>query len=392
MLPLLPGKRNLLYLLASNATTCSDKQRGPAMSARSSIAELTDHDAEETPADKLFGLITGYYISSAIFAATSFGLPDLLGHGPRGPAELAAEVGADAGALTRLMRLLASVGVLTARDDGQFELSEIGAYLRADQPHSMRSVALQFAGPLQQRTWTELTHAVRSGSPVFEQVAGTGVFAFFAGHPEAASVFNDAMSFFGREVGEALADGAYDFSAARRIVDVGGGHGALLAGILNVYPKAEGQLFELPHVAEGARRFVEAAGLSDRCEVVAGDIFVDPLPPGADLYLLKSVIHDFDNERAAEILRRCRRAMSGGSRLLLIEPMVSACAPSTTANLRVTGSDINMLVHLGGRERTEAEFVALIESCGFTVSAVASIGDLASGLTSTSRIIEASPA
>lgn len=347
--------------------------------------------ATQAPADRLYELITGYYVSSAIFAAVSLGVADQLDAGTGTPAELASALAVDEGALTRLLRLLAGAGVVSAREDGRFELSDVGAPLAAAAPASMRAVALQFAGPLQQRTWSRLTEAVRTGEPVFERVTGTGVFAFFADHPEAAAVFDAAMTFFGGQVGQALATGAYDFGSAKTIVDVGGGHGALVAAILEASPDARGRLFELPHVAERARHSIEVSGLGDRCEVWSGDVFVDPLPARADIYLLKSVVHDFDDDRAVEILRCCRRAMDDHSRLVIVEPMLSDCVQPTAAELRVSGSDINMLVHLGGRERTEAEFVALVRQAGLSVDSITPVGDLPSGVLGSARVIDAIP-
>jgi hypothetical protein len=345
----------------------------------------------QSPADALFSQITGYYISSAIYAATATGAIDALASGWRSAVEVAEECGCDAEAVRRLLRLLSCAGLVLQDGDGRFELSETGALLVRGRPYSMREVALQFAGPLQQRTWSALEHSVRTGEPAFAQATGTDVFSFFAAHAPAARAFNAAMSFFGSQVGIALADG-YDFSTARRVADLGGGNGALLVALLKRHRCLRGILFELPEVAQAARSQLAVAGLERRCEVVAGDLFRDALPRGADVYVLKSVIHDFGDEDAVRILAGCRRAMGAGARLLIVEPMTSARPAPSVLDLRVAGSDMNMLVHLGGRERSEADFRRLCATAGLHVPSIAPLPALPSGMTGSAQIIEAVPA
>ncbi|HWF73836.1 MAG TPA: methyltransferase [Solirubrobacteraceae bacterium] len=344
------------------------------------------------PADVLFGLVTGYYCSAAIYAACALGVPDVLAGGARGHDEVAASCGADPAALLRLLRMLASTGIVVQGDDGGFELSETGRLLRSEGQDSMRALALQFASPGQQGPWMELAYSVRTGHGAFEHAHGVNVFTYMSEHPEGAAVFNAAMAFLGGQSGAALARGdAYDFSALSTLVDVGGGLGTLLANLLEANPELEGTLFELPHTAEGARKLLTERGLTDRCRVLAGDVFSDPLPEGADAYLLKHVIHDFDDPRATEILGACRRAMAERSRLLLVESVHPDRVEPSALHLRMTGSDLNMLVQLGGRERTEEDFRALLDAAGLRMLGTARVGDLPCGMAGTTSIIEAEP-
>lgn len=358
-------------------------------SERAAAAEGAPRGAE-APANGLFRLITGYYCSAAIHVACVLSLPDLLGDGTRGYAELAAAAGCDPGALLRLLRLLASFGLVEQCGDDAFGLTPTGRLLRADGPDSMRALALQFAGPGMQRTWTDLLYSVRTGLPAFEHAHGQGPFAYLAEHPDDAAVFNSAMAFLGGQAGAALARGeALDFSRLRSLVDVGGGYGTLLAGLLEANPGLRGTVFELPHVASGAERLLAERGLAERASVVAGDVFNDPLPEDADAYLLKHVIHDFDDPRAIEILRSCRTAMRDDSRVMLVESVLPDRVQESPLHLRMTGSDLNMLVQLGGRERAEHEFHALLDAAGLRACRVARVGDLPCGLIGTTSIIEA---
>ncbi|MGP0051396.1 MAG: methyltransferase [Solirubrobacteraceae bacterium] len=344
-----------------------------------------------TPADRLYGLMTGYYASAAVYAGCVLGVFDRIAEGERDAAGLAERCDADPGSMQRLLRMLASLD-LVAHDGVGFELTETGRLLCSDGQDSMHALALQFASPGQQGPWMELAYSVRTGSAAFEHAHGMDPFRYMAAHPDSAAVFNAAMAFLGGQSGAALARGAaHDFSRLGSVVDVGGGLGAMLANLLDANPGMRGTLFELPHTAEQARGLLAQRGLADRCEVVAGDVFADPLPVGADAYLLKHVIHDFDDARAVEILRACRRAMAPSSRTLIIETVHPDRVQPDPLHVRMSGSDLNMLVQLGGRERTQGDFRRLIEAAGMTLQGARRVGDLPCGMSGTTSILEAAP-
>ena len=214
-------------------------------------------------------MATSYYVSQAIYAVAKLGVAELLGDGPRRPDELAKATGTNADALRRVLRLLASLGVFTEEAGGEFALTPIGTCLRSGVPGSMHAVVLLFGG-ITQQAWGDLMHSLRTGEPAFSHVFGMDSFAYMAQHPDEAANFDAAMAGFTRQIAIAVA-ASYDFSPFRRIVDVGGGSGALVAGILQANPTLTGILFDLPQVAERAKASIAALGLADRCAVVGGD-------------------------------------------------------------------------------------------------------------------------
>ena len=252
-------------------------------------------DTQLPPPAVLYQLATGHYVSHAIYAAAKLGIADLLGTGPQRCDDLAKATGTHAPALRRVLRLLASAGVFAETEDGRFELTPVGSCLQSG-PGSFRPVALLFTSPGVRAAWGDLLHSVRTGEPALNHVFGMGSFEYFAQHPEEAAVFDEAMGAFTAMVAIAVA-AAYDFSRFGTIIDVGGGEGALLAGILRANPALRGVVFDMPRVAEGANETIAAAGLGDRCEFVGGDFF-EAVPGGGDAYILKHVIHDWDDERA----------------------------------------------------------------------------------------------
>ncbi|HEX2278303.1 MAG TPA: methyltransferase [Candidatus Tectomicrobia bacterium] len=249
-------------------------------------------------------------------------------------------------------------------EDGRFALTPLADGLRSKAPVSWRAFAIFCGESWHWRAWGELLHSVHTGQPAFEYAFGTGAFDYFAAHPEAARIFDAAMTSGGSLQNRAVVT-AYDFSAGTT-VDVGGGEGALLTTILGAYPSARGLLFDLPHVIEAATNLIAKAGLEARCDVVSGSFF-EQVPVGGSIYILKRIIHDWDDGRARVILKNCRTAMSDSGRLLLIEHvLVPGNAPSWTKLL-----DLEMLVITsGGRERTEEEFRALLDSAGFALQRV----------------------
>jgi hypothetical protein len=241
------------------------------------------------------------------------------------------------------------------------------ACLRADLPGSMHAAVLLFGG-ITDKAWGDLLYSVETGNPAFHRVFGMDSFSYMAQHPEEAANFDRAMSDFTRQIAIAVA-AAYDFSTFRTIVDIGGGDGTLLAGILTAWPNLRGILFEQPHVAQRAVEPVRAAGLMDRCEIRGGDFFHE-VPGGGDAYVLKHVIHDWDDLRATMILENCHRAMHAAGKLLIIEGVYPPRIDRSDESRGAASNDVNMLVCTGGRQRSEDEFRALLKSAGFKLTRI----------------------
>ncbi len=313
----------------------------------------------------LFQLVTGHYVSFALYVTAKLGIADLLADGPRPASELAKACGSHAPSLRRLLRLLTSAGVFVEQDGDCFALTPVGECLRSDVPGSQRDTALLFAGPLM-RTWGELLYSVQTGETATQRALGMDAFQYMAKHPEDAAVFNRAMTAVSTQVSSSVA-AAYDFSSIRKLVDVGGGHGVLLRAILKANPTLHGILFDLPHVVEGAK--TQIAGLEERLEIVGGDFF-QGVPAGADAYILKSVIHDWDDTHSITILKNCHGVMPAQGRLLLVELVLPDRIDQSPKSQIGTGSDLNMLVNAGGRERTQKEFRTLLESSGFELTKI----------------------
>src|SRR6516225_6397451 len=247
----------------------------------------------EPPGLAHYRISVGHYFSRAVALAAKLGIADLLKDGPRHYEYLAKVTETHAPSLNRVMRLLASIGVFEEHEKGDFALTSLGQLLRAGVPGSMRSMVLLFAGAGVQDAWKELEYCVRTGEPWFRRESpDADAFSSIAANPEQAKVFDEAMATFAPMTAAAIA-ASYDFSAVRKLVDVGGGDGSLLIGILKAYTNLDGIVFDLPHTAEKARTKITAAGLQTRCEALGGDFFKE-VPPGADVYILKHVIHDWN--------------------------------------------------------------------------------------------------
>jgi len=320
--------------------------------------------SQSPPGVQLDYLIAGGWITQAIGLAAELGIADLLADGSKPSTELAEATGCHPQALYRLLRALASVGVFTEVEPERFGLTPMAEALRDEATGSLRGMARFRAGDVQWRTWAHFRDGIRTGEPVFEQVHGMDSWEYFAQHPAASAIFNAAMKGTMGQVVDTVA-AAYDFSEFSMIVDVGGGHGAMLGAILRGNPALHGVVFDRPHVAEGAEAAVRAAGLLERCDVIGGDMF-EQVPSGGDAYMLSRIIHDWDDEQSVAILKNCRRVMGPRARVLLVEEVIP---PGDTPSFGKL-SDLNMLVSLGGRERTEAEYRALYEAAGFTLTQV----------------------
>jgi hypothetical protein len=325
-----------------------------------------DHTAsvDIPPPVAMLQMIASFWVSRAIYIAAKLGLADLLRDGPQSSKELAQATGTHAPSLYRLLRALASVGVLAEDEHGRFALTPLAATLRTDVPGSLRAFAIAELGEDHYPAWGEVLHSVKTGEIAFDHLFGMDVWQYRAQHPEDGRIFDEAMASFSSVVNATIV-ASYDFSSLGTIVDVGGGDGSLIASILQANPGMKGVLFDLPHVVAGARRRIEAEGLAERCEVVAGDAFTS-VPSGGDAYLLKWIIHDWDDERSVAILKNCYQAMAAHSKVLLIEAVIPrGNAPSFHKLM-----DLNMLVMTGGRERSEAEYRVLFEAAGFRLTQI----------------------
>lgn len=328
------------------------------MAAAQNSAGTRHPDATQT----LLRLIVGYRLSQAIAVAARLGIADLVKDGPQCSAALAEATGAHPAALSRVLRLLASEGIFAEVEQGQFASTPLAVWLQADVTGSLRSRAMMDGSDWNWRSWGELMHSVQTGEPAFERLFGMGHFEYLEQHAGDAALFQETMAAQTTQTAQAVV-AAYDFSVFRTVVDVGGGHGALIAAVLRAQPHLQGILFDMAPVAAGARTYLEAAGVADRCDVVAGDFF-HAVPDGASAYMLKFVIHDWDDARALAILRNCRRAVREPGRLLLVETVI----PPGNEPFYGKFLDLNMLVLTGGRERTEAEYRALLARAGFQLT------------------------
>ncbi len=314
---------------------------------------------ERAAAAAVLRMIWGIHISRAVYVAAELGLADHLAGGPMTSAELAQATQTHEPSLYRVLRLLASLGLLTEGADRSFDLTLAGERLRTDVPASMRSWAMLVESLGGVRAFEPILETVRTGTPGVDLAHGMSIFEFVETHPQLAKGFHAAMSERTAQFAPSVAAG-YDFSAMRTVADIGGGKGTLLAAILRANGHLRGVLFDLPAVVASAREVLRAAGVADRCEIVPGDFFAG-VPEGADAYILANVLHDWDDTRSVEILHNCRAAMATGGRVLIVERLIP---DDPAAALPVLLSDMNMLVFTGGKERTNAEYGELLTEAG----------------------------
>ena len=316
----------------------------------------------------LYQMAVGHYVSRALHVVVKLGIPDLLADGPRHYGDLAQGTATHAPALNRVLRLLASVGVFEEQENGRFALTPLGEQLRPGVPGSMRASVLLFAGPRVQDVWKDLEYCVQIGEPAYRRRGVTDPFHDPERDAEETANFDAAMAEFTRLAAIAVA-AAYDFAPLRTVVDVGGGNGALLIGILRAHPALRGAVFDRPEAAARASQQIADAGLAARCQAIGGDFFTE-VPPGGDAYLLKHVIHDWDDDRAVRILQNCHRAMGAAGKLLLIEGVYPPRIEPSLEHWGAAANDVNMLVCTGGRQRSEAEFHALFAAAGFRLTQI----------------------
>ncbi|HEV3137197.1 MAG TPA: methyltransferase [Pirellulales bacterium] len=315
----------------------------------------------------LASMMTGYWISQSIYVAAKLALPDLLKKGPQTAEQLAAATKTQPGALYRLLRALASLGFFREDHERRFALEPLAEPLCSDAKNSQRSLAIM-TGEEHFACWGELLYSVRTGHNAFEKIYGEPIFGYLSKHPEQAQIFDEAMvGVHGRETGAML--DAYDFSAIGTLADVGGGNGSVLRAVLQKYSRMQGMLCDLPDVIERAKPLVAAAGLANRLQTIPTDFFAE-VPAGADAYLMRHIIHDWNDEQSLQILRNVRRAIGATGRLLLVETAIPPGNDPSFAKLL----DLNMLVIPGGKERTETEYLELYSAAGFRLTQITPTG------------------
>jgi len=309
-------------------------------------------------------LCMGLRASQALYVAVKLGIADHLAARPMRSAELATATNTHAVSLRRLLRALSALGVFAEQEPDCFALTPVGELLRSGVPGSLRAVVLFLTGEVRWRCWANLVGCVRTGEPAAERVLGMPLFDYYAAHPEESAVHDEAMAAFTSVVSAAVLD-AYDFSRFRCLVDVGGGTGQLLSDILRAHPALQGVLLDLPHVLVDARGLLSARGVADRCRIEGGSFF-DAVPKGGDAYLLKNVIHDWDDPHTTAILVTCRKALPPEGTLLVLDRVLSERAePGQGVDAFLL--DLEMLTMAGGRERTESEFRELFDAAGFAL-------------------------
>lgn len=322
------------------------------------------HTEPVPPQAFLTQLLLGSLATQAVYVGAKLGIADLLAGGPKSVEELAKATDTDAPSLYRVLRALASIGVFIEQADRQFALTPNAEPLRSDTPNSLRDVAIFWGEDWHWEVWGKILYSVRTGKSAWAQSHGEEVFAYFEKNPEAAQIFNRAMSSFSGGATAAVLE-AFDFDGIGTLVDIAGGHGRMLTGILEANPKLRGILFDLGHVIEGARETVAATAVKDRVEFAAGDFFTS-VPKGADAYIMKHIIHDWDDERALTILKNIKQAMNPGGRVLLVEAIIAEGNNQDFGKLL----DLEMLVSPGGKERTAAEYEELFTRAGLKLTRI----------------------
>lgn len=310
-------------------------------------------------------LVVAFRQTQCLRVAAELGLADHLAGGARSAPELAEVTGTYEPLLRRLLRAMAGLGLVEVIAGGRFVLTAVGQELTAGR---LRGAALMYGSDPVWSAWESLDHAVRTGGRGFDHAHGTDIWEYYAAHPGEAARFDAAMANLTGGSAEAIA-AAYDFGRFRHVVDVGGGDGTLLAAILRGSPETRGSLVDVGHVVDRARHTLETAGVLDRSELHDGD-FRRSVPPGGDCYVLKWILHDWDDEQASTILRRCRAAATHAAHLVVVERVIPERVGTDDAEAVL--ADLNMMVLTGGRERTAAEYTDMLAGAGWRIEQIVS--------------------
>jgi hypothetical protein len=322
------------------------------------------HDTANHQFAILIGLVGGVRLAKGVHVAIELGLPELINTTAISTKTLAELTDTHEKSLYRLLRALASIGIFKELEPTHFVASDLSNYLRKYYPGTMRDMVLMMFADSDWEAWKHLDYSIRTGRSAFEYVHGVDSWTYLASHPKEYAVFNRAMTSISDATNPSIA-GAYDFSTIHTLADIGGGHGKLLATILQSHPSMQGILFDHAEVIGSAHEFIRNTHLEDRCQLIPGSFF-DTVPTGADGYLLKHVLHDWDDENCIKILTACRKAMDVNAKLLIAEQVVA----STNAPVGTVSTDLSMLVGPGGCERTEEEYRILLAASGFVISGV----------------------
>ncbi len=308
-------------------------------------------------------MLNGAHVAGAVSCLAQMGIPDLVEAGPKSAEELAVKLGADPRALYRLMRATASVGVLSEGPDRKFSETPMSAVLRSNAKPSLRALAIMGSRDWHGLGWSNLDYCVQTGKQALNKIYGMHIFEYMKQNPEEGRMFNDAMTAISMIDSPAVAD-AYDFGGIHCIVDVGGGHGLLLATILKRNPHLKGTLYDMSHVVEGAKSG-PLKPMMDRCTLASGDMFAS-VPAGADAYIMKHIIHDWPDDLCIQLLQGCRKGVNPGGKLLVVDNVIE------TGNEFSSGKflDLQMLIFPGGCERTENEFRTLLGAAGWRLTQI----------------------
>jgi hypothetical protein len=316
------------------------------------------------PPVAILNILSGMMTARMVQVAAELGLADLVTDMPRNSVELALAAGAHAGSIRRLMRGLASIGIFAEDENGRFSHTPLSTFLRSNVHGSMRDMARMWGDAWRWETWGELKRSIVTGGKAFDTIYGKSLWEYFAqDNPASGRLFGEAMTSFSEGLNVPVAS-SYDFSSAGALVDVGGAHGGFLRVILGLHPGLHATLFDLPQVIDGARDIIAGSGFADRIALASGS-FLDAVPPG-DTYLLKFILQDWDDDAARTILGNCRTAMNPGGRVLIVEMVIPPGNDPFFGKIL----DIEMMVVLGGKERTGEEFRALLESAGLRLSRI----------------------
>lgn len=314
-----------------------------------------------------FLLVTGYRRTECVAAGVALGVFDRLRSSPATAVDLANATGSNAQHLRRLLRALVAMEALTEDAEGNFHTSPLGAMFTSD---GLGPAVRLFASTPQWRAWSRLEDSVRTGERAFDLEHGMRDWDFYAMHPEMGALFDAGMRSLTGSSADAIL-GAHDFSAYATVADIGGGDGTLLAAILTAHRRLRGILFDRREVIERATHRLAEADLADRCRIVAGD-FLEDVPDGADAYVMKWILHDWEDPDARRILANCRRVMNTGTALIVIERVLSEWIGAK--DLEATMADLQMMVMNGGVERTESEFHDLLLDSGFRLASITATG------------------
>jgi O-methyltransferase len=339
------------------------KYPGDTMSA---IETIAPPKPQAQDAERMLQLATGFVFTAALQPIVRLNIADLLAGGPLPVSELARRTESNEDALYRVMRLLACVGIFAELPGREFALTPMSELLRSGVAGSVRDMVAWMGNRFHFQVWSELSYSVKTGEPAVEKVTGASAFDAIFGNPEVAYDFNMAMTCFSRQIAPAVLE-AYDFSGVGTLMDIAGGHGAILCEILSLYPNMKGILFEVPNVIEEATCHICSLKMDHRCQTITGSFF-DEIPAGADAYYMQHILHDWNDERSLKILANCRRALEGcrDGRLIVVDSVV----PENSQPHPSKWLDLEMLLMPGGRERTETEWRELFAKAGFEITRI----------------------